>query len=270
MTRILFVGSVIVSLAGAFSTTSTASRQLETTAIYGSLDSDNDASNNHRRTFLESSAASALAAVGLSSTFPQPSIAAAEEEEVIAPPTKTTDGEGVIMYKTDSGLKYIELESGSAANNKRTPRYGQLCVVSYKAYLKLPNSKNKEQFDSASGYIIKHGNGKMLPGLDEGLHTMKKGDLRRVIIPPKLGFVRSGLGPLPEYPWNRYKLNRLLEDMVTQRGGNLVYDVRLEDFFDDEADQGYYDDAELSAEEMEIIQNKFIRRPPPSLEEGEA
>lgn len=166
-------------------------------------------------------------------------------------------GEGVTMYKTASGLKYIELEPGQA--DTPSPKYGQLCVVSYTAYLKLPNQEKKEQFDSSSGYVLKHGNGRMVPGLDEGLHTMKKGGVRRLIIPPKLGFVESGLGPLPEMPWNRRKLNNLLDEMIAQKGGNLVYDIRLINFFDDEADQGYYQDDELTSEELDEIQRKLNR-----------
>ncbi len=172
-------------------------------------------------------------------------------------PSKSTDGEGVVMYKTSSGLKYIELEPGRELDP--SPRYGQICVISYKAYLKLPNSKEKQQFDSSGSYVMKHGSGRMIAGLDEGLHTMKPGGLRRIIIPPKLGFVQSGLGPLPRYPWDRRKLNSLLDQMVDQRGGNVVYDLRLEKIMDDEADQGYYEDVELSPEELEEIQNKLTK-----------
>ena len=219
------------------------------------LDVDGLGENGHsspkssRRQFLASSVVAAT-------TFTAGNPTAMAEDGPEA--TTMKDGEGVTLYKTPSGLKYIELEPGSATS--KSPRYGQLCIISFKAYLKLPNAKDKEQFDSTNNYIVKHGNGRMIPGLDEGLHTMKVGGLRRLIIPPKLGFVTSGLGPLPEYPWNRWKLNSLLEDMITQRGGNLVYDVRLVKVIDDEADQGYYDDVELSAEELEEIQNKLTRR----------
>lgn len=161
------------------------------------------------------------------------------------------------MYKLPSGLKYIELEPGT--ESALTPRYGQVCVFSYKAYVKLPTDKEKQQFDSSSSFVTKHGNGRIIAGLDEGLHTMRPGGLRRVIIPPKLGFVESGLGPLPVYPWDRYKLSNLIDKMVEQRGGNLVYDIRLVKVFDDEADQGYYDDLELSPEELEEIQNRLNR-----------
>lgn len=173
-------------------------------------------------------------------------------------PSQRTDGEGVVMYKTPSGLKYIELEPGRSSES--TPRYGQVCIISYKAYLKLPNAKEKQQFDSSGPFVMKHGNGRMISGLDEGLHTMRPGELRRIIIPPKLGFVQSGLGPLPRFPWDRRRLNNLLDKMVQQQGGNLVYDVRLEKVIDSEADQGYYEDAELSPEELEELQNKLMRR----------
>ena len=50
---------------------------------------------------------------------------------------------------------------------------------------------------------------------------------------PKLGFIDSGLGPLPDNPFARFKLNSLLDDMIAQQGGQLVYDVKLLNFFDD-------------------------------------
>jgi FKBP-type peptidyl-prolyl cis-trans isomerase len=163
--------------------------------------------------------------------------------------------DGAELVKTESGLRYIDLERGVA--DGPTPQYGQLCIISYTGYMKLPKSGTKEKFASTSGFVVKHGNGKMIPGLDEGLHTMRRGGLRRLVIPPKLGFVSSGLGPMPEFPWQRWKLNSLLEDMVTQRGGNLVYDVRLESFFDDEADQGYYEDDEISPEERAELESRL-------------
>lgn len=165
--------------------------------------------------------------------------------------------DGANVLKTESGLKYIDLEEGIA--DGPTPRYGQLCIISYTAYMKLPNSSVKERFATTSGFVIKHGNGKMIPGLDEGLHTMKMGGLRRLVIPPKLGFVTSGLGPMPVMPWQRWKLNSLLEDMIEQRGGNLIYDVRLDSFFDDEADQGYYEDDEISPQERAQLESRLQR-----------
>mmetsp|Transcript_12477 Transcript_12477/g.18311 ORF Transcript_12477/g.18311 Transcript_12477/m.18311 type:complete len:233 (-) Transcript_12477:78-776(-) len=155
---------------------------------------------------------------------------------------------GVTVYKTATGLQYIELEEGTGPS----PRYGQLCSISYTAYLQLPNEKKKEKFDSAV-FLTKHGNGRLIAGLDEGLHTMKVGGKRRIIIPPKLGFDDIALGPMPESPLDRYKLNGLLDKMVEKRGGNLIYDVELRLVRDDEADQGYYDDQSLTEEQQKTL-----------------
>ena len=166
-----------------------------------------------------------------------------------------TTAEGLTVFKTNSGLKYIELEEGAGP----TPRYGQLCSIQYTGYMKLPTESAPQKFDS-NIFLIKHGNGRTIPGLDEGLHTMKVGGKRRLIIPPKLGYIESGLGPIPEMPWNRWSLNNLLEKMIEQRGGNLVFEVELRSVIDDEADQGYYEDASPTPEEFEKLRLNFQGR----------
>lgn len=266
--RLIITISTVSTLGLAFSTKTTILSKSSSSTISSSSSSSSSSSTNscllavpndddintinasqRRRDIIATSILGWMGLVGSST-----SIARAEDDNETS---KSTDGEGVVMYKTSSGLKYIELEPGRASES--SPRYGQLCVISYKAYLKLPNSKEKEQFDSSGSYVLKHGSGRMIAGLDEGLHTMKPGGLRRIIIPPKLGFVQIGLGPLPIYPWDRRKLNSLLDQMIAQQGGNLVYDVRLEKVMDDEADQGYYEDLELTPEELEEIQNKLLK-----------
>lgn len=180
-----------------------------------------------------------------------------------APAVAQESGSGELeefkVIKTGSGLKYIELEEGIGDSSK-TPRYGQVCVISYTGYLQLPKDDTKKKFASQSGFILKHGSGRLIAGLDEGLHTMKQGGQRRLLIPPKLGFVLNGLGPIPEMPWQRGTLNSLLEKMVVQQGGTLIYDVKLERFFDDEADQGYYEDAEISPEELAELNRRMNRK----------
>jgi len=110
---------------------------------------------------------------------------------VVAKASDADEIDGFEVFKTDSGLKYIELEEGTSS---KTPRYGQVCVISYTGYLQLPKDSSKKKFASQSGFVLKHGNGKLIAGLDEGLHTMKKGGRRLLVIPPKLGFVSGGLG----------------------------------------------------------------------------
>lgn len=194
-----------------------------------------------RRNVLSTAAAS-LAATLLN---PSKSLAAADNN----------NEKEVQVLGTPSGLKYIDIKEGTG---DATPRYGQLLSIKYTSYIKLPN-QDKHKFDSSS-YLIKHGNGRTIAGLDEGLHTMKAGGVRRLIIPPKLGYVEVGLGPLPESPLARYKLSRLLDDMVEVRGGNVIIDVELKSFIDDEADQGYYEDASLTPEQFDTLRTNLQRK----------
>ena len=157
------------------------------------------------------------------------------------------------VYTTNSGLKYIDLRIGTGP----TPQYGNLVSISYTASLKLPSESQPSTYDSDTAFLLKHGNGRCIPGLDEGLHTLKQGGQRRLILPPKLGYITSGLGPLPRTPWDRWRLNRLLERMVEEGSGQLILDVELKTILEDEADQGYYTDQSLSVEDFDRLRDNI-------------
>lgn len=211
-------------------------------------------SKDSRRNFLASTIATA---------FTIPTIANADIEGVATPsfsqgPATPVTEEGVKLFTTKSGLKYIILKEGAPA--APSPRYGQLVTVSYKSYIKIPNS-DLDNYDSDKAYLMKHGNGRTIPGLDEGLHTMKLGEKRRIIIPPKLGYVGPGvLGPLPASPLGRYKLNKLLEQMIEAKAGNVVVDVELKNIMDDEADQGYYEDDSMTPAEFNQLRDNLTAK----------
>jgi len=212
------------------------------TILVGIAHSLSQPSPPSRRNVLSTAAATLLGTA--TTTFaPSQSLAASEKNDEVK------------VFETPSGLKYIEVKEGSG---ETTPRYGQLLSITYTGYIKLPN-QDKQKFDSST-FLVKHGNGRTIPGLDEGLHTMKAGGVRRLIIPPKLGYVEVGLGPLPESPLARYKLSNLLDDMVTVRGGNVIFDVELESFIDDEADQGYYEDASLTPEQFDTLRTNLQKK----------
>ena len=201
------------------------------------------AAQQSRRSFARTSAAVVTASV-FGTTL---SAGAAEEE--------------IPVFKTASGLKYIDLQVGTG----ESPKYGQLCSIQYAAYIKLPSSgKNPnpkpELFEKQTAYLLKHGNGRTIPGLDEGLHTMKVGGKRRLLIPPKLGYIENGLGPIPEYPWDRSKLNNLLTSMIEESGGTVIFEVTLLSAIDDEADQGYYSDDSLSPEDFDTLRKNLQKK----------
>jgi len=197
-----------------------------------------------------------------------PSTADPNPSKIVSTPAATStptesvpdDGSGgTVLYTTKSGLKYIEVKEGTGP----TPRYGNLCSISYRAYVKLPGKTSKlQEYDrDDKGYLVKHGNGRMIPGLDEGIHTLAKGGKRRLIIPPKLGYIGPGvLGPLPASPLGQYKLDKLLNQMIDMKGGNVVIDVTMRSFIEDEADQGYYDDSSISPDDFDTLRNNLQKK----------
>jgi hypothetical protein len=198
--------------------------------------------------------------------FTNPAISNADLEGVAniprstAPPDSSVtniDGKSITVFKTKSGLQYIDLVEGTGPS----PKYGNFVSIAYKAYIKLPDAVGKsfklDEYDSDKGYLVKHGNGRTVPGLDEGLHTMKVGGKRRIIVPPKLGYITSGLGPIPVGPVGRWKLNHLIDRMVELKGGNTIFDVEMKSIIEDEADQGYYDDESLSPEDFNTLRQNL-------------
>lgn len=162
-------------------------------------------------------------------------------------------------YQTKSGLKYFDLKDGDGSS----PRYGQLVSFHYTGYFRPDSNSKLEIFDSSllnygkEPFLHKHGNGRIIRGIDEGLHTMKVGGKRRLIIPKSLGFTEIGVGPVPIEAGKRRKLSKLL-DLVEADKGELVYDIELVMVAEDENDQGYYDDIPVSQEEVRELVRKAM------------
>jgi len=101
------------------------------------------------------------------------------------PATTKTDAKNTVT--TASGLKYVDLKVGSGA----TPKTGQTISVHYTGTL-----ENGTKFDSSRDrnepIEFPLGTGKVIPGWDEGLSTMKVGGRRQLIIPGKLGYGATG------------------------------------------------------------------------------
>ena len=94
---------------------------------------------------------------------------------------------------TASGLKIIDNKIGSGAS----PKIGQTCVMHYTGWPYINGAKGKK-FDSSRDrgepFEFAIGQGKVIPGWDEGIETMKVGGKRTLIIPPQLGYGAAGAG----------------------------------------------------------------------------
>ena len=90
---------------------------------------------------------------------------------------------------TESGLQYEEITVGSGA----TAKAGNLVSVHYTGWLtdgkKFDSSKDRNEpfdFNLGAGQVIK--------GWDEGVQGMQVGGVRKLTIPPALGYGARGAG----------------------------------------------------------------------------
>lgn len=91
-----------------------------------------------------------------------------------------------------SGLKYQELALGSG----KSPRAGQ--TVTCQMVLKTEDGIVMEDtHQTGQTLTFKIGANDVIPGLEEGVLTMKKGGKRRIIIPPELGFGNKSVRSIP-------------------------------------------------------------------------
>lgn len=92
---------------------------------------------------------------------------------------------------TKSGLKVTDTVVGAGA----TPAKGQTCVMHYTGWLYVNGAKGAK-FDSSHDrkqpFEFPIGVGRVIPGWDEGVATMKVGGKRTLIIPPNLAYGSSG------------------------------------------------------------------------------
>lgn len=93
---------------------------------------------------------------------------------------------------TSTGLQYLEETAGSG----ESPEAGQIITMHYSASLpdgtELVNTYTENQPLS-----IVWGNGRLLPGWEEGVGLMKPGGKAKLVLPAELAFGEQGSGPIP-------------------------------------------------------------------------
>ena len=91
------------------------------------------------------------------------------------------------MTRTPSGLYYEDLEPGSGDSAVE----GREARVAYAGWL-----TDGSEFDRGE-FSFRLGAGQVVPGFDEGVRGMRSGGVRRIIIPPALGYGSQGRGSVP-------------------------------------------------------------------------
>lgn len=93
---------------------------------------------------------------------------------------------------TESGLKYKVLKEGTGA----VPEPGQTVKAHYTGWLEGFDSNMK--FDSSRDrgrpFTFRVGAGQVIRGWDESFSSMKVGERRQIVLPPRLGYGDRGAG----------------------------------------------------------------------------
>ena len=89
----------------------------------------------------------------------------------------------------------LRVGTGTVATN------GKAISVNYTTWLYDPTQVGNKgpQIDSNVGFAFALGQGSVVAGFDQGVAGMQEGGIRRVVVPPSLGYGGDRRGPIPPY-----------------------------------------------------------------------
>jgi FKBP-type peptidyl-prolyl cis-trans isomerase len=93
------------------------------------------------------------------------------------------------LVATASGLQYIDVKEGEGD----AATAGQIAVVHYTGWL-VNGTKFDSSVDRGQPFRFPLGAGRVIKGWDEGVAGMKVGGVRKLIVPPELGYGSRGAG----------------------------------------------------------------------------
>ncbi|GKA79933.1 peptidyl-prolyl cis-trans isomerase FKBP19, chloroplastic [Tanacetum coccineum] len=202
----------------------------------GSLDDAKSSSNIDRRKWLLSSVG--LLAVSLGTSLGDGVAVASNFADM--PALKGKDyGKSKMKYpdyeETSSGLQYKDLRAG----NGPIPKRGDTVVVDWDGYTigyygRIFEARNKTkggsfEGDNKSFYRFRLGSHEVIPAFEEAVAGMSLGGIRRIIVPPDLGYPENDYnksGPKP----TTFSGQRALDFVLRNQGlidKTLLFDIEL-------------------------------------------
>lgn len=178
-----------------------------------------------RRSVLQDVAAFSVAALAPRSAHAQP-------KEFVGVDTQAPARDGDAPFATlPSGVKVKVLFPGqgepmaAAGTTVSVQLNGRLLNLNGVSFYNTKNN-NPDGF-GAVPLTIPLGKGAALPGLEEGIVGMRKGEIRRIIVPSELGYSKfPGLEPVPVNSIDQQALDSVVKN--PRRDATLLFDVKLE------------------------------------------
>ncbi|MCK4650642.1 FKBP-type peptidyl-prolyl cis-trans isomerase [Candidatus Babeliales bacterium] len=100
-----------------------------------------------------------------------------------------------LEVKTNTGLRFEILNEGDSFSSP--PQQGQLITVHYEGWLDEDGEKGK-MFDSSrkrgNPFQFRIGTGQVIKGWDEGVASMRIGEIRKLVVPAHLAYGSRGAG----------------------------------------------------------------------------
>ncbi|XAR48252.1 Peptidylprolyl isomerase [Bertholletia excelsa] len=137
--------------------------------------------------------------------------------------------------ETDSGLQYKDLRVGSGP----TPKVGETVVVDWDGYTigyygRIFEARNKTKGGSFEGddkdfYKFRLGSQQVIPAFEEAVSGMALGGIRRIIVPPDLGYPNNDFNEMGPRP-TTFSGQRALDFVLRNQGlidKTLLFDIEL-------------------------------------------
>uniref|UniRef100_A0ACD5YA88 Uncharacterized protein n=1 Tax=Avena sativa TaxID=4498 RepID=A0ACD5YA88_AVESA len=137
--------------------------------------------------------------------------------------------------ETESGLQYKDLRVG----NGPSPKKGETVVVDWDGYTigyygRIFEARNKTKGGSFEGgdkefFKFKIGSGQVIPAFEEAMTGMRPGGVRRIIVPPDIGYPDNDLNKLGPKP-TTFSGQRALDFVLRNQGlidKTLLFDIEL-------------------------------------------
>mmetsp|Transcript_24026 Transcript_24026/g.74033 ORF Transcript_24026/g.74033 Transcript_24026/m.74033 type:complete len:248 (+) Transcript_24026:25-768(+) len=121
-------------------------------------------------------------------------VAAADEEGTTVPePTPAATAEDKPFEIELSGLRWRDELVGDG----ESPETGDVVVIDYRGSLTKTGKQFDASYDRGVPFSFELGKRSVIPGMDQGVKSMRVGGKRTLLIPPRLGYGPVDLGKIP-------------------------------------------------------------------------